>query len=78
MQTLYFKTISGSSYYVNLTEKTICGGALGNVPCKFHSYSGIITGTPAIFKLADGRTMKTSSVIGINLKKGGNRYGSVF
>lgn len=55
-----FKT-ANSRYYVDLTEKKVVGGAIGNEFKEFEE-AIIIVGRPAEFLFKDGGSMKTSTV----------------
>lgn len=59
-----FLTKSGSEYFVNLQEKSISGGILGEDKAYFDS-AQIIAGCPAIICMKDGRRIKTSVIVKI-------------
>lgn len=55
-----FKTLN-NMYYVDLEEKKVKGGAVGNAP-KEYEKAIIIIGCPAVFYFKDGTLMRTSTV----------------
>lgn len=57
---MVFETKSGSRYFTDSTAKTISGGNLSE-PVSYTHGSAII-GAPAVFYLADGRILRTSTI----------------
>ena len=57
---MVFETKSGSRYFTDSTAKTISGGKLTE-PVSYTHGSAII-GAPAVFYLANGRILRTSTV----------------
>lgn len=57
---MFFTTKTGSVYVVNTEKRTISGGPLANEPLR--AIPDLIVGTRAVVTLADGRTLKTSTI----------------
>lgn len=55
-----FVTTSGTVYYVNFNNYTICGGKF-KYPTRFYQYS-MMCGAPGQFLLAGGKVLRTSVI----------------
>lgn len=62
---MYFQTKTGSTYYVDATQKLIWGGHLGTSKQKYFDNEPIMVGMRACFKLGN-KELKTSTVTHIN------------
>lgn len=60
-----FGTASGSSYEVNLADKTLRGGKHFDTPVQFTNNPIFMKGMSSHFDLADGRTVDTNIVISV-------------
>ena len=56
------KTKNGSKYLVDLKNHVISGGKLGKTVLSYETCT-ILVGMPGIFKLSDGKTLKTSEIV---------------
>ena len=57
---MVFETKSGSRYFTDSTAKTISGGKLTE-PVSY-THGSALLGAPAVFYLADGRILRTSTI----------------
>jgi len=57
---MVFETKSGSRYFTDSTAKTISGGKLTETVS--YTHGSAIIGAPAVFYLANGRILRTSTV----------------
>lgn len=61
-----------SIYTIDTTNRTISGGALGNMPVKYETLSAAMVGDILVADLVDGRQLRTSIITYVG---NGLRYG---
>lgn len=62
MKIVTLRTKNGSKYLVDLKNHVISGGKLGKTVLSYETCT-ILVGMSGIFKLSDGKTLKTSEIV---------------
>lgn len=62
MKIVTLRTKNGSKYLEDLKKHVISGGKLGKTVLSYETCT-ILVGMPGIFKLSDGKTLKTSEIV---------------